>query len=473
MAVWDAWLQECMAASRSALGGRWLDVYLTSPAWRFAAAATACGASPVAGLLVPSVDRVGRYFPLTIVAELPSHVTPIAAATVGEAFFDRAERLAIETLEAEYVDFETFDERVIQLADELAAFSIPPSVVLQEGSDAVLDGRSDSWQVPIASPNQIASVFEQLLAVRLSAAYDPLTIWWTEGSSIVDPGCLIARGLPRPDGFVALLDGSWAQHGWQSIPARVEEASSVPDGSATGEVSLRYRSAAASDVGKVRAINQDSFIEHPESGLWAVADGVGGHSNGEAASRMVCDAFAGFLQTGSFDDTIAAACERIQAVNEQLVHEAARSLLGDRSGSTVVALLVRGARCAVVWAGDSRVYRWRAGRVDQLTRDHNVVESGFESGPVDPHVITRAVGAHPKLELDVCRDQVRTGDRFLLCSDGLTRAVPDEKLRAFMEAPDIRDAAQGLVRETLDAGAPDNVTALVVEAFADGAGSGV
>src|SRR5262245_57724984 len=89
--AWDDWLRECLAASRNALGDRWLDVYLTSPAWRFVCASGACGPSTMLGLMAPSVDRVGRYFPLTIVAELPQYVSLIAAATEAESFFDRAE----------------------------------------------------------------------------------------------------------------------------------------------------------------------------------------------------------------------------------------------------------------------------------------------------------------------------------------------------------------------------------------------
>jgi serine/threonine protein phosphatase PrpC len=157
----------------------------------------------------------------------------------------------------------------------------------------------------------------------------------------------------------------------------------------------------------------------------------------------------------------------MSAVNDQLVRAAARSLLGDRSGSTVAALLVRGSRCAVLWAGDSRVYRWRSGRLEQLTRDHRVAGSG-DAGGADLHAITRAIGAQPRLELDVCRERVRAGDRYLLCSDGLTRTVPEAQMRVHLETPDIGAAVQRLVKATLDAGAPDNVTALIVEAFADG-----
>ena len=109
--VWDPWLQECLAASRAALGDRWLDVYLTSPAWRFVRA-RARAAAPVIGLMVPSVDRVGRYFPLTMVAELPpARIWCRAVTRAHRPFFERAERLVIETLEAEHVDFERFDAR--------------------------------------------------------------------------------------------------------------------------------------------------------------------------------------------------------------------------------------------------------------------------------------------------------------------------------------------------------------------------
>src|SRR5260370_20568352 len=181
--AWDAWLRECLAASREALGERWLDVYLTSPAWRFALAAGTCGPAPVIGLMVPSVDRVGRYFPLTLVANLPPDVNPIAAITASAAFFERAERLIIETLETEEIDFERFDEQVVKLGDALDSITLPPRIVLDPAPPAMLSDGAHPWQIPIGSAAELAPVFEQLLWQRLSSMFEPLVLCGTAGST--------------------------------------------------------------------------------------------------------------------------------------------------------------------------------------------------------------------------------------------------------------------------------------------------
>jgi type VI secretion system protein ImpM len=466
--VWDGWLQECIAASRTALGARWLDLYLTSPVWRFACAPGVFGPDPVVGLMVPSVDRVGRYFHLTLVAELPHDVNIVAATTALEAFFNNAERLVLDTLAADPVDFKMFDEHVADLGAELDVVSGRPQVVLEPAAEAVLNGGSRaSWRIPTGSPPHLAPVFEQLVAQRLAKLYEPLVLWWTEGSANVEPSCLIGKGLPRPETFTALLDGGWAQNQWQSISAHVEAAASAPepDTLVDDPTPPRFRSAGATDVGKVRSVNQDSLLLRPEVGLWAVADGIGGHSHGEVASKMVCDALADFVPGASFEQMIEAAGVRLKEVNNHLVHAAERVQNAVVSGSTVVALMARGTRCAILWAGDSRVYRTRSGRLEQLTRDHSLAAEAEGLAVVPSNIITRAIGGEATLELDVYRDRVNAGDRFLLCSDGLTRLVPDEQIQQFMAHEDISAAVEGLIAATLTAGAPDNVTVVIVEAY--------
>ncbi|MEP7306550.1 MAG: type VI secretion system-associated protein TagF [Acidobacteriota bacterium] len=466
--AWDTWLREGLAASREALGERWLDVYLTSPAWRFLCAAATCGPAPVIGLMVPSVDRVGRYFPLTLVATLPPGVNPLAATRASAAFFDRAERLMIDTLAMEEVDFERFDAEIVKLGAALDAITVPLPVVLDPGAEAVLSNGEQLWQIPLGSTTNLASAFEQLLSQRLSSVYEPLAVWWTEGSSAVEPSCLISRGLPHPSTFVALLDGAWAQYRWRPVPGHVDTHATF---SLRNEqpTPISFRSAAASDVGLVREINEDAFVERSEIGMWAVADGLGGHRDGEVASRMVCDTLAELEPAPTFDETVEAARQRLQWVNDYLLRvSAGGGTLADRSASTVVVLLVRGSSCAILWAGDSRVYRWRSGRLERLTRDHSVDDSDGPDGRETSTAITRAVGVQSNLALDLRGDDVCSGDRFLLCSDGLTRALTEPQIEAWLDHDDIGAAVQGLIATTLAAGAPDNVTVLIVEAAADG-----
>lgn len=469
--AWDAWLRECIASSRSTLGGRWLDVYLTSPAWRFACAAGACGPAPVIGVVAPSVDQVGRYFPLTLVAELPADLNLMPAASASERFLDAAERLVIETLATERVDFERFDRGVLALDQDVAYVGAPPPLVLGGEATAILTDTPRSWHVPLGASSDIALAFDQLLSLHLEAKFRPLVLFWTDGSAVVEPSCLVLKGLPDPASYAALLEGKWQTHRWHSVPTHVSDLLDEPTLATKTEVSpanLFFRSASSTDVGRARSNNEDSYVDRAAVGVWAVADGMGGHSHGEVASRMICDALTDFSPDGTFEEAVDAAARRVRDVNDHLIRSSLNADPSERSGSTVVILLMRGARSAVLWAGDSRVYRLRGGVLEQLTRDHSLAELEG-TAPNESSVITRAVGVEPDLVLDVHRDGVLPDDRFLLCSDGLTRVLSPDAIAGGVKTPDLEKAVAGLIQATLDAGAPDNVTVVIAEAV--GAGS--
>ncbi|WP_372623348.1 PP2C family protein-serine/threonine phosphatase [Falsiroseomonas sp.] len=227
--------------------------------------------------------------------------------------------------------------------------------------------------------------------------------------------------------------------------------------------------AAVSHAGHVRRVNEDAWLARPEAGLFAVADGMGGHQRGDIASRMVIDALA-TLPPAPDARTMRDRVETsLAAVNRALQQTGGGA--GGVSGSTVVVLLMCGRHFAVLWAGDSRAYRAGPDGFAQVTRDHSLVQELVDRGALTREAarghpmssrITRAVGVAPELVLEGVQGELRAGDAFLLCSDGLTRHVADAEIRSALEALPPEAAAERLLELTLARGATDNVTVLVL-----------
>lgn len=233
-------------------------------------------------------------------------------------------------------------------------------------------------------------------------------------------------------------------------------------------MSLAWRSVARTDTGHVRAHNEDSLVDRPGIGLWAVADGMGGHHAGERASGLLKQALDALPGGGEPKAFLAAVRGAIETVHGTLHAEAATTGV---SGSTVVAFLACGGRYACCWAGDSRLYRLRHGRLERLTRDHSLVEELVAAGTLTPEQarthplsnrLTRAVGVGDRLELDLAQGRLADADRYLLSSDGLHGVLPEPELHRLLATPDLQAAADALLAASLAAGAPDNVTLVVV-----------
>ncbi|HKX43558.1 MAG TPA: protein phosphatase 2C domain-containing protein [Burkholderiaceae bacterium] len=235
---------------------------------------------------------------------------------------------------------------------------------------------------------------------------------------------------------------------------------------------FRWTSASRSHPGRVREVNEDACLEQPERGLWAVADGMGGHSLGEFASRLAIRSLMDLPAPQSLARYVAAAQERLQEANRRLRAEAARRDV-PIIGTTIAALLASQRHCACLWAGDSRIYLYRAGRLRQLTRDHSVLEAArsrhvaslddtLERPPAN--LITRALGGADTLELDDNTIEVVDGDVFLLCSDGLSNEVSDLAIAQALLPGNCRQASEALLELALERGGRDNITAVVVRA---------
>ena len=235
-----------------------------------------------------------------------------------------------------------------------------------------------------------------------------------------------------------------------------------------------WRSAGRTQRGQSRPRNEDALLDCPQLGCWAVADGMGGHRHGDVASRWVVSSLASSPAHGRLDQRVNAVRLSLQGVNQRLAN--ARQAPGTHSsalmGSTVVALLLENGRAACVWAGDSRCYLWREQNLYQLSRDHSLVQRLIDERQLsamqarahpDARALTRAVGAHTPLRLEVLELSTRPGDVFLLCSDGLYQALSHVELGLALSAGEPRQVVDRLFASALHTPARDDLTAVVVQ----------
>ncbi|MBU6448960.1 MAG: serine/threonine-protein phosphatase [Rhodospirillales bacterium] len=233
------------------------------------------------------------------------------------------------------------------------------------------------------------------------------------------------------------------------------------------------RSWALTDVGAVRKHNEDNMLARPDLGLWAVADGAGGHASGEVASSMIVDALSRLPAHLGAGELLSGIRVAITQVHAALREEAARRGGNVMIASTFVGLMIRDRHFACLWAGDSRAYLLRHGQLQQITRDHSLVQELVDAGSLRPeeaeshphaNIITRAVGADDDaLELDKVIGQIQPGDRFLLCSDGLSKTLSEQEIHGLLGAPDGVPPTELLIAAALAHRVNDNVTAVVVE----------
>lgn len=459
--AWDAWLQGGMAASREQLGAGWLKAYLHSPIWRFGLSPGICGTSAWAGVLMPSVDKVGRHFPLTLASPIADadDLPHLFAAKAGVVWFAELEKLALSALEDDF-DLDAFDRRLQSLSTP--GFSDVSSVF-------VSGSKKFAHRIEMQSLSQLPDAFLDASGA-LMQRYMPTYSLWCSGCEQSSASLMLVEGLLPIDSYSTLLTGR------QSGLAPLAVAVQVSDDSDTLPVGrLHWRSFGSSVVGQKRRINEDALLERACDGLWAVADGMGGHHAGDFASQSVVKALEGLAAPADIDLFAARVDQALSGVNQALISKASEG--GDAGrviGSTVVVLLAKANRCIFLWAGDSRLYRFRKGRLEQLSRDHSLLEDFVRKGLMSAEqmkgsgrseIITRAVGASELLALERGECDARVGDLFLLCSDGLDKELNQEEMEALFLKTAFEDIVAMLIQKAEEKGARDNVTAVVAGLF--------
>lgn len=207
LAPWDEWLQRSIAEARDGLGANWLEVYLTSPVWRFLLARGVCGPTMALGVLLPSVDRVGRYFPMTVLATgLPDSPLPNAAEAAA-TWFDELERIAVTVVAEDDFRLDDFDARVERMAGHDAVAHLIRG--LSRTTARHCRGRSLAMLASLEEAGRVATAWRDLVAAQLETLASGACLWWTAGSERVGSCLLMTDGLPDAVAFRAMLDGGW------------------------------------------------------------------------------------------------------------------------------------------------------------------------------------------------------------------------------------------------------------------------
>lgn len=231
-----------------------------------------------------------------------------------------------------------------------------------------------------------------------------------------------------------------------------------------------FETGQGTDVGCHREVNEDNFLSRPDYGLWAVADGMGGHAAGDYASLTIVKELNSVGVPVSAEDLRARFMERLTRANEMIMDHAAEIGRGT-IGATVVSLLIYGDEYACIWSGDSRLYLLRGGQLIQQSRDHTEVRALLEAGTITAeeaqswprkNVITRAIGVSDTPQCEIVSGQLEVGDCFVLCSDGLTEHLSDGDIAEHVGSLPPQAACDAMIRETLHRGARDNVTVIAI-----------
>ncbi len=231
-------------------------------------------------------------------------------------------------------------------------------------------------------------------------------------------------------------------------------------------------SVARTDLGNVRKVNEDSVLVHAAENLWVVADGMGGHDAGDVASKLITEALGVVALGESFSDNVDLLEDTLLQVNQQLRDYSKEKFTGRTVGSTVVLMYAQQQCGACMWAGDSRLYRWRSNSFEQLTNDHSQVAALVESGLIESeeaidhpasNVITRAVGAADTLQLDVRAIEIEPDDVYLLCSDGLYNEVDSAMIARNLSGNALEQSADQMIAECLAGNAQDNVSLIIMK----------
>ncbi|MGK6316972.1 type VI secretion system-associated protein TagF [Neorhizobium sp. DT-125] len=423
----DIWLQTSLQATQQHLGRDWERCFRAMPAWRFIIERGLWGPATIAGVMVPSLDRVGRSFPLIVAAQLHGFADHPRRLYLDDTWFTAAEAIA-ETSAKRDFDIGQFTTSLKRLR------TLRPADLAEDE----------------ARPQNLSA---------------HTTLWWR-----IDPETRQAKGFrtpgaPQTGDFMKLVgDGSRAH----SIPPKTGPAEKprpvkpAPTAFAIAQRPLNFlfEHSYATHPGTRLTLNADSLLVCEKPRLFAVVDGVG-HDNGAVEAGRIA---VQVLSETAGQKTIEALVQDIKGKLGRahgILQSRQLSSGREPSSASIVVFAALHEHFALLWAGDARCYLVRDGMMRCLTRDH--VAIGLR------HTLSRSVGARGQLVPEVLSGRLQPGDRFLLCSAPLPRVLPERGIAEILISPDAAKAADILVQEGLIANCRENISAIVVTVKTDDA----
>jgi type VI secretion system protein ImpM len=454
--VWDQWQQSCIHESRAALQGDWLNAYLAGPIWRFVLSEGACGSGAYAGIVVPSVDRVGRYFPLTLVRQLDVGWNPLDVAVCWTPWFEALEQCACGALDSPDLRQGDFIAQIGSIPDPLG-FAVPTHIDNELFRNAGFPAASPQWQVSLPSVDHLQLDMAVLAYREIYRHLRPVTLWWTTGAERVQPSWLLARGLPVPASFATMLDGGWRGSQWSSanpgalqvMPVRSQASTTAPPPAppaavmtASLDARARLPTSSPSDVEG----NLAAFVVRPEIGLWAVIAPNG--DTAVKATRTVADALQDVEPAATLTLLAESVRQLLMRVSQRLAEESARNPLNPVGLANVLAVVKAEAGCAYIRAGDAQLVRVRDGITLPMLGEQS-------AGAVHGSDLIALVSAAPRASADPCGshdldplpvvyDHAAAGDVWLL---GGSRDASIAATAAFSGGGDAATSMDRLVHE--------------------------
>lgn len=426
----DDWLQIALLTAQDGLGESWLRTFKAMPPWRFFIEEGLWSNHGVAGVIVPSSDRVGREFPLVLLSQIQQQGEHPFQFYKDDAWFTALEAIAGSASHRDF-QLDSFTEQLEKLRN--------PRAIERQNEDEGRNGNRTTKQ----------------------------SLWWTILPDSQKVRGFRNEGAPRKEDFLRLLQAGDIKPELKMATARPLSAQlqaeavvspSLHQTRSLGHAKplLCWNSAFRSHEGTGGQPNTDALLASNATGLFAVADGLHGDPSAAEAARLVIHLVGQAVMDGPLEPRLQELKGKLGSANTLLRRRAESRAEKSAEAASLAALLLDGDDFAVLWAGDARCYLLREGMLRSLTRDH--IQVGMRRS------LSRAVGLAPTLHLESVGEKLRPQDTFLLCTAPLVRAVPERAIAEIMLSEAAADVPRVLIETALISGCPGNMTALVVQA---------